>query len=129
MLVYASSFGLTEKTEMLIKRGGHVRGISNISLTYIDVVRESVDVGEEVRHYDQYQGIYFIVADKKESVSSINVDAESLSLEDPLVALWTEDPIYAEYLLSTFEIAWYQSIPAEQRMQELFEEKRSHTEK
>jgi hypothetical protein len=129
MLVYASSFGLTEKTEMLIKRGGHVRGISDISLTYIDVVRENVGIGEEVRHYNRYEGIYFMVADKKESVSSINVDAESLSLEDPVVVLWTENPTYAEYLLSTFATAWNNSTPAEQRIQELFEEDRSHTEK
>lgn len=122
MLIYASSFGLNEKTEMLIKRGGRSRGISNISSTYIEVVRESSVIGEELRHYDQYKGIYFIVADKKESISSINVDPESLSLDDTLVALWTDDPIYAEYLISIFDIAWELAVPASQRLKELFEE-------
>jgi hypothetical protein len=129
MLVYASSFDLIEKTETRIKRGALVSGISDISSKYIDVVRENEDIGEEVRHYDRYEGMYFKVADKKESVSSINVDAESLSLEDPVVALWTENPTYAEYLLSTFATAWNNSTPAEQRIQELLEEDRSHTEK
>jgi hypothetical protein len=90
MLVYASSFDLIEKTETRIKRGALVSGISDISSKYIDVVRENEDIGEEVRHYDRYEGMYFKVADKKESVSSINVEAESLSLEDSVVALLTE---------------------------------------
>lgn len=123
MLVYASSFGLNEKTELLMRRGGHSRGISDISLMYIDAVHESLNIGEEVRHYAQRQGVYFIVADKKESVSSMSVDAESLSLDDPLVALWTDDATYAKYLMSTFELVWEQAIPAAHRIEELLKER------
>jgi hypothetical protein len=41
---------------------------------------------------------------KKESVSFISGSAESVSVDDRLVALWTGDPTYTEYLLATFEI-------------------------
>ena len=48
--------------------------------------------------------------------------AESASLNAPLTALWTDDPIYAEYLASTFEMLWAQAVPAEERIRELLEQ-------
>jgi hypothetical protein len=52
----------------------------------------------------------------------INIDAESLSLNTPVVALWSQNPTYAEYLVSTFEIAWGQAVPAEESIEELLKE-------
>ena len=68
---------------MLIEKGGHVRGITKVSGTYLDPVRKLLDNGEEVRHIDQYQGAFMLVGDKKESISSINVNIEDPSLDDP----------------------------------------------
>jgi hypothetical protein len=119
MLVFADQFGLTEKSKMLIKKGGRVRGITEISGTYRDVVRERLDNGEELRHIGQYQGSFMLVGDKKESISSINVNVDDLSLDDRVVAFWTDDPSYAEYLISTFESAWKEAVDAEKRLQEL----------
>ena len=58
----------------------------------------------------------------RESISTISVDTENLSLDTPVVALWSSDITYAEYLMSTFEIAWEQAIPAVQRIEELLKE-------
>jgi hypothetical protein len=33
--------------------------------------------------------------------------------------LWTDDPVYAHYLTSTFEMLWNQAIDAEERIQQL----------
>lgn len=33
--------------------------------------------------------------------------------------LYTRDPVYADYLVSTFELLWKQSTPAEERIGEL----------
>jgi hypothetical protein len=65
-----------------------------------------------------------LVGDRKESISSISIDAESLSIDTPVVALWSwsDNPTYAEYLMSTFETAWEQSVPAAQRIEELLKE-------
>ena len=46
----------------------------------------------------------------------MNVDVESLSIDPPVVALWSDNLIYGEYLLSTSEPAWEQAIPAARRM-------------
>ncbi len=119
LLVVASRFGLREKTKLFIQRGGRVRGIADFSYQYIGAMRERLDAGEDVRHISQYQGTFMLVRDRQESISSMSVTAESLSIDTPVVALWSDDPTYAEYLVSTFEIAWEQAIPAAQRIEEL----------
>ena len=53
-----------------------------------------MNISEDTRNYDQYEGIIFLVRDKIESISTIRVDAENLSIDDPVVALWSEDPTY-----------------------------------
>ena len=54
-----------------------VRGITDISREYVDVGREYVDLyaafGYKLHDFDQYRGLFLLVMDGKESVSSINV--------------------------------------------------------
>jgi hypothetical protein len=119
MLVLAAQYGLSEKSKMLIEKGGRAQGITEISGPYITVVRELLNNGEDVRHIGQYRGAFMLVADKRESISSITLDSEDISLEDSLVAFWTDDPAYAEYLVTTFEAAWKQAVDAKKRLQEL----------
>jgi len=88
---------------------------------YIDIIQKLLDAGQDVCHYDKYQGIFMVVADKK-SISSISIDVESLSLDTPIVALWSSNLTYAEYFMSNFETVWQQAIPAAQRIEELLKE-------
>jgi hypothetical protein len=77
----------------------------------------------EVRHFDKYSGLLFFVFDEKICLNVINIaDVKRVSLNIPLSVLWTDDPAYAQYLISTFEMVWQQSIPAEQRIQELLKQ-------
>ncbi|MGB8311367.1 MAG: hypothetical protein WCE81_05845 [Halobacteriota archaeon] len=122
LLVLASQFGLREKTKMLIQKAGSVRSIADFSYPYIDEMRGLLDIGEGVRHVSQYQGIFMLVGDRRESISSMSIDVKSLSIDTPVVALWSDDPTYAEYLMSTFETAWGQAVPAVQRIEELLKE-------
>ena len=122
LLVLASQLGLREKIKLLIQKEARVRGIADFSYQYISEMRELLDIGTDVRHISQYQGIFMLVGDGRESISSMSIDVESLSIDTPLIALWSDDPTYAEYLLSTFEMAWEQSIPAAQRIEELLKE-------
>jgi hypothetical protein len=119
MLVFAAQYGLSDKSKMLIEKGGRMQGITQISDTYGDVVRELVDIGEKVRHVDHYQGAFMLVGDKKESISSINMNIKDLSLDDPIVAFWTDDQAYANYLIAAFDAAWNEAVDAEERLQEL----------
>ena len=99
-----------------------MRGIADISYPYIGEIRYFLDNGVDVHHFHQYVGIFMLVGDEKESISTITVNGENLSIDTPVVALWSNDPSYAEYLLSTFEMAWEQSVPAAQRIEELLKE-------
>jgi hypothetical protein len=119
MLVYSSQFSLVTKSRALIQKGGRARGITAISPPYVEEVRGLLDIGEDVRHVGHYQEIFMLVNDKGESVSSINTGTEDISLDNPIVAYWTDDPTYAEYLRSSFEMAWEQSTDAAERIREV----------
>ena len=120
LTVVASLFGVNDAAYEFIKRGGKVRAIVDISYQVIGPVREMIAIGEEVRHIDQH-GIMFVVFDRRISISAINAEVKRISLNEPVSGLWTDNPAYAQYLASTFEMVWGQSVPAELRIQELLE--------
>jgi len=122
MLTYGRQFGLTEKSKVFVEKGGRVRGITQIFKVDVPVVRVLLDIGEDVRHVDEYRGEFMLVADKEISVSSIPQHAnylEDLSLDDRVIWFWTDNPAYAEYLVTNFESSWKEAIDAKQRIQEL----------
>jgi hypothetical protein len=125
MLAFAGQFGLPNKSKVLIEKGGRVRGITQISETDLRVVRELLDIGEDVRHVDEYRGEFMVVVDKTECISSIpqqSVNIGDLSLDDRVVGFWTDEPTYAEYLITTFEAAWKEAIDAKKRIEELLQQ-------
>jgi sugar-specific transcriptional regulator TrmB len=122
IFVIASLYGVDDVIEKFIDRGGEMRVISDISYPTIELVQQDLDIGEDIRHYDKYKGVIFAVFDRKTSISAINVDIRSVSLNEPVSALLTDDPTYAEYLTSTFEMLWEQAVPAAQRIEGLLKE-------
>ena len=124
LLVLASYFGLAERAKLFIQKGGRVRGIADFSYSFIKEIQSWLDIGEDVRHFPQYQGMFMLIGDGRESISSISVDVEHLSIDTPVAALWNwkDDPTYAEYLMSIFETTWEQAVPAAQRIEELLKE-------
>ena len=120
--VVAVLFGINEAAKKLIDRGGKVRIITDISYPMIELAQQLLDIGEDVHHYDQYRGIMFEVWDRKTSISAINADIKRFSLDEPVTAFWCDDSTYANYLVSTFELLWEQSVPAAQRIEELLKE-------
>ena len=122
LLVLGSQFSLRENAKTLIQKGCCVRSIADFSYPYIEEMRELLEIGEGVRHVPHYQGIFMLVGDRKESISSVSIDLKSLSVDTPVVALWSDNPTYAEYLMSTFELLWEQAVPAAQRIEELLKE-------
>jgi sugar-specific transcriptional regulator TrmB len=118
--VIATLFGINDAAAAFIRRGGKVRTVVDISYPVIDNVRELLNIGEEVRHIDQH-GVMFVVFDRKHSMTAIHNPAH-ISLSAPMTALWTDDPSYATYLASTFEMLWDRGIDAEERIQQLLEQ-------
>ena len=120
--VIASQFGINEAAYQFIERGGTVRVILyDITYPIIETVQEMMDNGEDVRHFGQ-EGIIFTIFDKAICMSGINADVTHFSLNQPIAALWTDDPTYARYLMSTFEMLWEHSIPAAKRIKEVLKE-------
>jgi len=120
-----SSLFVIEDDKQFIGRGGKIRFITDITYPYVETIREHLDAGMEVRHFDNYSGLLFFVFDGKIGMSVINVaDLKRASLSELVSVLWTDDPAYAQYLGSTFELLWEQSIPAEERIQELLKQGR-----
>jgi len=56
--VLSSMIGITEACKELIARGGRVRGVTNVSYSGIRPVQALLDVGEEVRHFEGYRGVF-----------------------------------------------------------------------
>jgi hypothetical protein len=116
MLVMGAQYNI--KSQGLIKKGGRVRGITTISSPYIETVRELLNTGVEMRHLENYTGSFMLIADKSQSISSIHLNVEDISLDDKIVAFWTDDADYAEYLLANFETVWAEGTDAQKRILE-----------
>ena len=116
---FGEVFGIVEAEREFIERGGQCRGIADVTYRLIDIVRHHLDIGADVRHFGDYCGAYYGVFDKKHCISAINIDIKHLELNEPLSMLYVDDPMYAGYLGSTFEMLWKQAVPAEERIQEL----------
>jgi hypothetical protein len=55
------------------------------------MIRELIEMSSEVRNISQ-EGLIFTVFDKKISISGINWEITRVSLDQPVAALWTDDP-------------------------------------
>ncbi len=123
IVIFAAQYGIPNKSKTLIEHGGHIKSIFHISSQYVELAQSLLDIGENLRHLDQYEGVFFLVGDKKQSISSIHVNVEDPSLDDRIVAFWSENPTYAEYLLTHFDQAWAQGVGAQDRLNELLEQR------
>ncbi|MGZ8884502.1 MAG: hypothetical protein ACXW0U_06240, partial [Halobacteriota archaeon] len=122
ILTVFSSLFFVEDDKKFIDRGGRIRFITDITYPYVELIQEHLDAGIEVRHYDKYSGLLFCAFDGKIGLSAINADLKRVSLKELVSVLWTDDPAFARYLVSTFELLWQQSVPAAERIQELLEQ-------
>lgn len=119
--VVFSQFGMLPFTQEFIERGGKQLVIIDLTYPIIGTIRELLDIGGDIRHFGK-QGFLYTVFDRKISITAINAELTRFSLDEPIAALYVEDRTYARYLTSTFELLWKQSIPAEERIQELLKE-------
>jgi len=120
-LLFGSKFGINNVVHELYERGGSTRGITDITAQTIPLVQKLLDIGEDVRHFDGYRGMYYGLFDRRHCMSAINVDVKQLTPDTPARALYTEDSLYAQHLLALFEFLWKQAVPAQQRIDELLE--------
>ena len=70
-----SSSGILEPCIDAAEKGVRVRYITEILTCNISSAREALAGGIDVRHYNNYAGIRFLVADARESMTTITFDA------------------------------------------------------
>lgn len=116
-----SQFGLLPYIQECIERGAKQYTAIDVAYPIIGTVRKLIDIGVEVRHFGN-PGLAYNVFDSKISISAINAEITRFSPTEPIALLWTDDRAYAHYLTSTFETLWEQSVPAEERIQDLLKQ-------
>ena len=65
ILTIFSSLYILEDDKKFIDRGGKIRFITGITYPYVGAIQQHLDMGMEVRHFDKYTGIMFLLFDKK----------------------------------------------------------------
>ena len=117
----AANYASMQSAERFIQNGGVVRGIIPISRDNVEGVQKRLDIGYNLRHREFHE-IFMIVGDKQQSISAINIGVREYTLDTPITAFWSESPAYTEYLRTSFENAWSEAIPAEERIKELLKQ-------
>jgi sugar-specific transcriptional regulator TrmB len=112
--------GFLDHLKCAAGRDVHVRGVLNVSVQNLSAGREYLNGGIELRHANQYCGMTLAVADGERSVCLIHAALKSaLSLDENVAALWSDSIAQAQFLMSTFELAWEQASDAKERIDEL----------
>jgi len=111
-----STSGILEHCINAVERGVRVRFVTEILPRNISSVREALAGGIEVRHFDNYAGMRYLVADTRESLTTITFDALRHGKDASDTAFWTNSPEFAQYLESSFEILWNDGVEAAQRV-------------
>ena len=67
------------------------------------------------------------ISSEVSSMSAISAELKRVLLNELVSVLWTDDPTYAQYLASTFEVLWEQAVLAVQWIEELLKEESPQT--
>ena len=111
-----STSGILEHCINAVEKGVRVRFVTEILPRDISSVREALAGGIEVRHYDNYAGMRYLVADTRESLTTITFDALRHGKDASDTAFWTNSPEFAQYLEASFELLWNEGVEAAQRV-------------
>ncbi|MGZ7171895.1 MAG: hypothetical protein ACXVI1_11930 [Halobacteriota archaeon] len=121
LLSLAGNYDTMQSAKRFIQNGGVLRGIMPISRANVETARMRLEIGEDLRHSDQFQEIFMLVGDKRQSISALNLGVREYTLDTAITAFWSESADYAQYLLTSFESVWSEAVPAKERIKELLE--------
>ncbi|MGZ4894120.1 MAG: hypothetical protein ACXV5H_07920 [Halobacteriota archaeon] len=122
LLALSLDYGILKLAKEFTQQGGVIRGITTITRANLDTVRTELDFGEDVRHSDSLSEVFMYVGDRQHSISAINIGVNDYTRGTPIACFRSDDLTYAEYLLASFESAWSEAVPAEERIKDLLEQ-------
>ncbi len=113
-------YGIHESAQAFVERNGSMRGIVHITQTSVASIHPLMQAGAAIRHAPQPPHQFILIADDRESVRTVRIEAEyHLSAESRIGALQTDDPTYARRLLTDFEAEWAQATDGTVRLRDL----------
>jgi len=112
-------YGLFKSSKTFLERGGSMRGVTEISPSLAGPMLQLVEAGAAIHHAPQPLPVFILIGDAQESISSLQIDPESISLTMLIAAFWTDDASYAAWLLDGFEAEWMLSIDGHERIRYL----------
>ncbi|MGZ4893121.1 MAG: TrmB family transcriptional regulator [Halobacteriota archaeon] len=117
-----STNGILEHCINAVDRGVCVKLVTEVLSKNVRSVREALAGGIEVRHYDDYAGMRYLVADSRESLTTITFDALRYGKDAADTAFWTNSPEYAQSLEASFALQWDSGVEATQRVEDVLKE-------
>jgi len=99
-------YGIFERVHAFAQHQGSVRGLIYADDPSAESIRELVGTGADIRLVNHDPPDLMLVADGRESISSLSVAPGHLFPDSPFMAFWTDEPSYAQWLLSSFEAEW-----------------------
>ncbi|MGZ4885317.1 MAG: TrmB family transcriptional regulator [Halobacteriota archaeon] len=117
-----STNGILEHCINAVDRGVRVKLVTEVLSKNVRSVREALAGGIEVRHYDDYAGMRYLVADSRESLTTITFDALRYGKDAADTAFWTNSPEYAQSLEASFALQWDSGVEATQRVEDVLKE-------
>jgi sugar-specific transcriptional regulator TrmB len=110
-------YGIIEEYKEAALRGVVVRIVTDAVPTNLATLTELMGV-TRVRCRRDYTGMFFWVADNKETVTLLATAGARASLANS--AFWTDSAEYAGYTTSFFDLLWGRSVAAEDRIRAVF---------
>ena len=103
-------YGVFESAKTFMERGGSMRGITYVADPCFETGPELEHAGADIRHMHHNPREFMLIGDGGESISAVYIEPWHLSPEGSIVAFWTDELNYAQWLLSSFEAEWTLSV-------------------
>lgn len=106
-------YGIIEEYKEAALRGVEVRIVTDAAPTNLAALAELMSA-TQVRCHKDYTGMFFWIADNKETVTLLATAGARASRANS--AFWTDSVEYAGYMTSFFDLIWGRSIAAKDRV-------------
>jgi sugar-specific transcriptional regulator TrmB len=117
-----SRFEIMDDAIAMAQRGVEVRAIVTTDAPYVDEFQCAEAGGVQIRQYNKYVGVRFLVVDRRQTITPISSRDEAFALDVDDSAFWTNEREYAEQLMATFEMLWPEATEISKSLVEVITE-------
>ena len=115
-------FEIMDDAIAMAQRGVEARAIVTTDTPYVDEFQRAEAGGVQIRQYNKYVGVRFLVVDRRQTITPISSRDEAFALDVDDSAFWTNEREYAEQLMATFEMLWPEATEISKSLVEVITE-------